>query len=385
MPIVSGYDGLRQVADQRTKGHSEPRSMVLRNLPVVPLFLLVLGVVSCPAMGQTRQPPATPGGQRIDTSQLVRRFRGARGNAPQQAAIVEEAISSGRPAVAALYAEIARQVYPAMKGYRDSFYRQAVYVLHERAGSTNVAEVTRLRETVLGLPDQPEFTKETIVRKADPAMKRLREIFLVDRTEVLRRSDPLMSERQRLQSLGLLWQQCGEYLYKLMPNDHNKPKEPMDFEKYLQGEEDLAMKMAAPMDPRTIQILVSNARLATQLEPEEARAILELNLTRNLLGLVPLAIDAKLCAAARDHCQDMRNLNFFAHESPVAGKTLPWDRARRFGTQAAAENIYHGAHDGRVAIEAWFHSPGHHKNMLGNFARVGMGRSGAYFTAMFGR
>jgi len=362
------------------------KNMAPRRLPIALLSLLVLGVASCPAYAQTpRQPAATPGGQRIDTGPLIQRFRRAQGNSQQQAAVVQEAVGLGRPAVTALYAEISREIYPAMKGYREDFYRQAVYALHQRAGTANVQEVAALRKTVLGLQDAPEFTAETITRLADPAIQRLREIFLVDRTEIFRRSKPLVSQRQKLESLGLLWQQCGEYLYKLMPADRNKPKEPMDFEKYLQGEEDLAMKMAAPMDPQTIQILLVNTRLAAELEPEEARAILELNLTRNLLGLGPLAIDTKLCAAARDHCQDMRNLDFFAHESPVAGKTLPWDRAKLFGTTAAAENIYHGTHDGRVAIEAWFHSPGHHKNMLGKFARVGVGRSGAHFTVMFGR
>jgi len=359
--------------------------MAPRRLPIVRFFLLVLGVANCVGYGQARSSAAAPVDQRIDTGPLIQRFRRARGNAQQQAAVVQEAVALGRPAVAALYAEISREIYPAMKGYREDFYRQAVYALHQRAGSVNVREVAALRKTVLGLQDAPEFTKETITRLGDPALKRLKEIFLVDRTEILRRSNPLMGERQKLLSLGLLWQRCGEYLYKLMPADRNKPKEPMDFEKYLQGEEHLATKMAAPMDSQTIQILLANARSAAQLEPEEARAILELNLTRNLLGLGPLAIDPRLCVAARDHCQDMRNLDFFAHQSPVAGKTLPWDRAKLLGTTAAAENIYHGTHDGRVAIEAWFHSPGHHKNMLGQFARVGIGRSGAYFTAMFGR
>ena len=143
--------------------------------------------------------------------------------------------------------------------------------------------------------------------------------------------------------------------------------------------------MAAPISELTRQILAANSRLAAQLDPEEARGILALNLTRNLLGLPPLAIDLRLCAAARDHSQDMRRLEFFAHTSPVTGKASPWDRAKRFGTKAAAENIYHGAHDGRIAHRAWFHSPGHHKNVVGQYTRVGLGRSGAYFTELFGK
>jgi len=175
------------------------------------------------------------------------------------------------------------------------------------------------------------------------------------------------------------------YLYNEMPKSDNKPKEPPNFEKYLEGEEELAVGMAAPMDARTRAVLGANARLAPRLEPEEARAVLSLNLIRNLLGLPPQVIDLRLCAAARDHSKDMRIEKFFSHESPLPNKKTPWDRAKLFGTQAGAENIYHGTHDGRVAIQAWFHSPGHHKNMLSDSPRVGVGRSGGYFTQMFGK
>jgi uncharacterized protein YkwD len=37
------------------------------------------------------------------------------------------------------------------------------------------------------------------------------------------------------------------------------------------------------------------------------------------------------------------------------------------------------------ALRGWFLSPGHHKNMLGeSHARQGLGRSGKYWTEMFG-
>jgi uncharacterized protein YkwD len=80
----------------------------------------------------------------------------------------------------------------------------------------------------------------------------------------------------------------------------------------------------------------------------------------------------------------MQKLGFFSHESPVPGKKTPWDRAKRFGTTASAENIAAGYQDGRAVNLGWFHSPGHHRNMLGNHRRVGVGRAGGYFTEMFG-
>ncbi len=113
-----------------------------------------------------------------------------------------------------------------------------------------------------------------------------------------------------------------------------------------------------------------NARLAEKLDPEEARAILALNLARNLLGLPALAIDLRLCEAAREHSQDMERLKFFSHESPVPGKKSFGDRAKLAGTTASAENIYAGAKSGKSAHAGWFHSPGHHKNQMGNSSRV---------------
>ena len=145
------------------------------------------------------------------------------------------------------------------------------------------------------------------------------------------------------------------------------------------------MRLSVPMDAKSRETLTANVKTARQLNPEEARTILALNLTRNLLGLPVLAIDLRLSVAARDHSKDMLKRKFFAHESPVPGKKTPWDRARRFGTTASGENIALGYHDGIAANLGWFHSPGHHKNMLGAHTRVGVGRVGSYYTELFGK
>ena len=97
-----------------------------------------------------------------------------------------------------------------------------------------------------------------------------------------------------------------------------------------------------------------------------------------------MAIDPDLTGAARDHSADMESLKFFAHESPVPGKKTPGDRAQRFGTSYSGENIAMGTIDGTAANQMWWHSPGHHKNMLGSHGRVGVGRSGVYWTELFG-
>lgn len=129
-------------------------------------------------------------------------------------------------------------------------------------------------------------------------------------------------------------------------------------------------------------VLRANAALKSEVPRDEYDGILELNHWRIALGLNPLLIDPKLCDAARDHSEDMAKLGFFAHESPVEGKKTPWDRAKNFGTSGRAENIaINGSTSG--ANQAWFYSPGHHKNMFAKHSYVGLGASGRHFTQMF--
>jgi len=361
--------------------------MIRRKLLLLTLALFLTAPTG-QLLAQARSEPKTPSKPTLEqqrlAARLVSRFRSARKDPQRRAEVVESAVQGGHVCVSALYMAIAREMQPQINHYSTRFYQQAKGAAKKKIGSVRLEEVAKLRQTVLGLQNQPDFTKETIVKLGDPALKQLEEIFVVDRAQVLEESESLKTERQQLQEPGKLWERCAVYLYEQLPNDENKPKDPPSFEQYLQGEEALAAGLAAPMDRQTAQIIAANARLAQQLEPEEGRAVLALNLTRNLLGLSALAIDLKLCAAARDHSNDMQTLKFFAHESPVPGKTAPWDRAKRFGTSASGENICLGVRDGKAVNMAWFHSPGHHKNMLGKHSRVGMGQVGAYFTELFG-
>ncbi|MHC4180968.1 MAG: CAP domain-containing protein [Planctomycetota bacterium] len=322
--------------------------------------------------------------QRRELGRLIAKFRRAQNDPTRRAQCVEEAIEYGWPAVSALLELIAREIHPQLQRYRNLFSQQTAVFSAERIRKASPAEIAQLRSTVLGLSKEPNLTKETIIARSDPAVKRLEGVFLVDRSEVLQRSEKLRREREKLQLPGRLWQRCAVHLYNSLPHD-NRPKRPPSFERYLRGEEQMAARLAVPMDPRTRTVMAGNARIASRLDPEEARSILALNLTRNLLGLPPLVIDRKLIAAARDHSKDMQRLEFFSHVSPLPGKESCRDRAKRFGTTASTENIFRGSPDGKAANLVWFHSPGHHKNMLGNHQRVGVGRAGSYFTQMFGR
>lgn len=339
--------------------------------------------------------------QREEVGKLLLEFRRVRGQPEKRQAVIERAGHIAPVAVSQVLEIVRRELEPQLVDYRQQFAKAASAVIAARTAPERLEEIKQIREKVLDLAKKEDLTKAEIVATSDPGLAQLKELILVSRQDILNSNAKLTPVRERLFVLGKEWELCATLI--LSAKDDDKPKagaspqkqdpkeEPADidttpsFEKYLAKDEEIATALATPMSDKARQALAKNAQLAPQLDPEEARCVLDLNLTRNLLGLDPLTIDLKLTAAARDHSKDMLEQDFFAHESPVEGKKTPWDRAERFGTTASGENIAMGTLDGGVANLMWWHSPGHHKNMLGDHTRVGLGRQVQHWTELFGR
>jgi len=268
------------------------------------------------------------------------------------------------------------------RDYRHAFYLRARRLRAEklpeaakRLGKTRrqlEAQIKQARRDVLDLTGTSGLEKKEILAKGDPAMKKLEELTIASRTEVLDGSEKLKEQRQLLRRLLELRGRIAS-------------SQPPDAEQQITAAEELSCLLALPINTAMRRILEHNARLEGKLKPEEAEGIRDLNRVRLLLGLPALLTDLRLCQAARDHSCDMRTGKFFSHDSPVPGKETPWKRAKLAGTTASAENIASGARSGRAAIGMWFHSPGHFKNMLGRHQRVGIGHDGDKWTQMFGR
>ncbi len=363
------------------------RAILLSLLPAI----LAVSPVAAQDLAQEQNPAKPPAEatrltaeQKREINKIVSQFRTSKRDPDQRQAAVQKAIEYGPLAAGPMFDAIGSELYPQLQRYGAQFFKQAAAVAGGQINNADLQEVQTLRQKVLGLEKREDFSHELIEREGDPAIRRLEEIFVVNREQVIKQSESLRADRDRLHELGALWERCAVFLWEQLPDDGNKPKDKPSFEQYLQGEETMSAELAAPMAPKTREVLATNARLASRLDPEEGRAILALNLMRNLLGLSPVLIDLRLCAAARDHSNDMLTYKFFSHESPLVGKKTFGERAARMGTSASAENIAAGTSDGRAANLMWFHSPGHHKNMLASHDRVGMGRTGGYFTEMFG-
>lgn len=112
---------------------------------------------------------------------------------------------------------------------------------------------------------------------------------------------------------------------------------------------------------------------ALSLDTMRKRALELVNEARKAEKLPPLALEAKLNAAAQGHAADMLKRNFYAHNSPE-GKT-PADRYQKQGGSKwmlTAENIAQcmlcdppvTEADLRRLQEGWMTSPGHRANIL---------------------
>ncbi len=113
-----------------------------------------------------------------------------------------------------------------------------------------------------------------------------------------------------------------------------------------------------------------------------------LNSFRSLFALTPLILEENLSAAAVGHSQDMAGLGFFAHTSPVEGKSSPGDRARMAGFKHAwsGENIFMGSSSPVAAYNAWFGSDGHRFIMFASGPNlIGIGPHGNHWTMMTGK
>ncbi len=121
----------------------------------------------------------------------------------------------------------------------------------------------------------------------------------------------------------------------------------------------------------------------TSYEKEVIRLVNEI---REKNGLKTLTADWELSRVARYKSQDMKDNNYFSHNSPVYGS--PFNMIKNFGIsyKSAAENIAKGQTTPQAVVNAWMNSSGHRANILSSsYTKIGVGyvKSGNYWTQMF--
>lgn len=332
------------------------------------------------ATAQGRAALAADSGNRQNLPSLFDEFRRSRNDIERRSELVDEILPFGKAPATRLHKEISKELEPLWQQYVRDFMMQARQVAKRNRLQIDMQEVANLRETFLATTAKENLTKDDCENVCLPAVTRLREILVgITREEVLQEAPALETRRQAILALADLWRRSYAVAEEEAAATLGTPDD------QLTNEENGALMLLTTIPRQDLQVLTENRKLAAKIDAEELHAIDDLNSMRLLLGLSAVLIDVKLCDAARDHSKDMREKNFFAHESPVPGKTSFADRARNFGTTASSENIFVGSTSGASAHLAWFHSPGHHKNMFSaGHRRIGVGRSDKHFTQLFG-
>ncbi|WP_419954148.1 SafA/ExsA family spore coat assembly protein [Neobacillus niacini] len=121
----------------------------------------------------------------------------------------------------------------------------------------------------------------------------------------------------------------------------------------------------------------------------ESQVVQLTNQERAKNGLRALTPDWELSRVARYKSIDMRDKNYFSHDSPTYGS--PFTMMKNFGIsyRSAGENIAAGQTTAQEVVRAWMNSPGHRANILsGNYTHIGVGyaKGGSqrhYWTQMF--
>jgi uncharacterized protein YkwD len=336
-------------------------------------LLLALSTCLTAALPAAEEPAPTPSAtpeQQQHIRQAVSSLRNPRTEADRRLRTVKDLLAIG-PAGAA-----------AMKDFVDKELQRFGAMVKDPPPTAPYDEkIAELRKVLAGLRKDADLTEEKTKTTGRPALDQLSAVYT-------QREALVKAHYQKLAKVAVPIEQLVAFLKRWeekAKDDEGLQSAAIALADYREKAEKLATQAKQPVDEATRSVLEENEKIAQKLPPDEVAGMRALNAMRIMCGLCALKIDVKLCEAGRAHSADMQSRGFFAHESPVEGKKTPFDRAKLAGTTASGENIYMGSNATVEAIKAWFISPGHHKNMLGeSHRRQGLGRTGKYWTQMFG-
>jgi uncharacterized protein YkwD len=124
------------------------------------------------------------------------------------------------------------------------------------------------------------------------------------------------------------------------------------------------------------------------VETMESDILKYVNEDRLAHGLSPLRMNDLESSLAAKHSHDMSVGKVkFGHDGFNArAKTIQ----KALGSMEIGENVAEGSMTAREVVDGWLHSPGHKKNIEGNFTLTGIGYSSdkkgdIYFTQIFSR
>jgi len=133
-------------------------------------------------------------------------------------------------------------------------------------------------------------------------------------------------------------------------------------------------------------IMEYNERIETSASRNEHDQVVITNKYRAMMGRKGLAINELILQAARGHSDWMSRTGTFSHFEDSSARRTPGDRMALAGYEkGSGENIHSGAGSPMGAHNGWYHSSGHHRNMLAaGHTEMACGVVGRYWTQNFG-
>ncbi|MCK7554557.1 CAP domain-containing protein [Chitinophaga sedimenti] len=131
--------------------------------------------------------------------------------------------------------------------------------------------------------------------------------------------------------------------------------------------------------------------LPTLLQPPLTRGVWKktffyTNKYRKSKGPAPLELSETVSVQAREHSRDMaKGRTGFGHRG---FEERIDDISKKMGSvKGAAENVAYGTLDAEAVVKGWINSPGHRKNLEGNYNVIGIGTADkgriTFFTQIF--
>lgn len=132
----------------------------------------------------------------------------------------------------------------------------------------------------------------------------------------------------------------------------------------------------------------SSAKVSANIAPGfEEQILILINKHRKKKGLAPLTANFVITSVARQHSLEMATGKMpFGHSGMDA--RFSYIKTRVKGVMSLAENVAYGSRTAEEVVTGWLNSPGHKKNIEGNYRLTGIGvarnvKSQLYFTQLF--
>ena len=135
-------------------------------------------------------------------------------------------------------------------------------------------------------------------------------------------------------------------------------------------------KPSAPTgnEETTIKTATPKAVPTTDFVTMEQQIVALVNDERAAIGLAELKVNDSLAGVAETKAEDLRDQNYFAHQSPTYGS--PFDMMKQFSISfsTAGENLAKGQKTPEEVMNDWMESSGHKANILNSaYTEIGVG------------